>query len=155
MEAQDTEVSKWLSANGAEQFAGAFFEKGWEAKADLTRKIIEGLVTESPGTAAKLARLLETERTEAERDKAALTKAEEAEKAKKRPPIPDLPPGVALDLSMQKIEAPDVPPFTLPTELSVQATNAAIISPLQLSSADWMVVAGNSRFPLWLHNGGG
>ena len=69
---------------------------------------------------------------------------QKVDKEKTRPQIPALPPGTQLDLSLPKITAPDVPPFTLPAELSMAANEAAIKSPAELLPEDWMIVARNS-----------
>ena len=69
---------------------------------------------------------------------------QKVDKEKTRPQIPALPPGTQLDLSLPKITAPDVPPFTLPAELSMAANEAAVESPAELSPEDWMIVARNS-----------
>ena len=58
---------------------------------------------------------------------------QKVDKEKTRPQIPALPPGTQLDLSLPKITAPDVPPFTLPAELSMAANEAAVEFPAELS----------------------
>jgi hypothetical protein len=84
--------------------------------------------------AAKLDRLLAGERRAA------------APKDPKSPPsIPDLPAGTTLDLALSELSAPDVPAFTLPAELSVQASDATLMSPDKLAPSDWMLLAKNSK----------
>ena len=87
--AQETEVGKWLVANGAGQFADTFFEKGWENKTDLHDADIDEIVkAKTPGLAATLRRVLAAERAE---------EAKKNEPKKKEPKaplaIPALPPG--------------------------------------------------------------
>ena len=126
---QQTEVGKWLLAHDAGQLVDEFFNQGYEDKADLSKEVIDRIVPKrNPGLAAKLARLLEDER-----------------KPASHPSIPALPAGTQLDLSQAEIKAPDAPAFTLPEQLSVEASDAAVISPLDLKSEDWMIIASNSR----------
>ena len=129
MKAQDTEVGKWLLAHDAGPLVDEFFYQGYRDKADLSKEVIDRIVPKKyPGLASRLARLLEDER-----------------KPASHPPIPALPAGTQLDLSQAEIEAPGGPAFTLPKQLSVEASNTAVISPLDLKNEDWMIVASNSR----------
>ena len=133
-DAKDTEVGKWLLANGGDQYVDKFFEQGYEFKADLSKEAIDKIVANTPGLAARLDRLLTAEQPKPKEHKDTTA-----------PEIPALPPGTPLDLSQAVITAPDVPPFTLPAQLSVQSDNAAVISPAELKPEDWMILARNSR----------
>jgi hypothetical protein len=140
--AQETEVGKWLVANGAGQFADTFFEKGWENKTDLHDADIDEIVkAKTPGLAATLRRVLAAERAEEAKKKEPKKKELKAPLA-----IPALPPGTALDLSLETITSPDVPPFTLPSEVSMEASKDEVVSPMGLTDAQWMIVARNSGF---------
>jgi hypothetical protein len=135
-EALQTEVGKWLQANGAGSYAQKFYDEGYTDKADVTKEAIDEIMKSTkPGLAAKLDRLLAGERRAA------------APKDPKSPPsIPDLPAGTTLDLALSEISAPDVPAFTLPAELSVQASDATLVmSPDKLAPSDWMLLAKNSK----------
>jgi hypothetical protein len=131
--AQETEVGKWLVTNGAGEYADAFFKKGYTEKADRLAAIDDIVAKKSPGLAAKLKRLLDAEQPKKSDPKAPLA-------------IPALPPGTALDLSQPTITAPGVPPFTLPSELSVDTSGKEVISPMELTGIQWMIIAKNSRF---------
>ena len=65
--------------------------------------------------------------------------------AEPRPGIPSLPPKTKLDLSQPTVSAPDVPEFTIPAVLSVSAESAAITHPGDLTQADWLIIARNTR----------
>src|SRR6266478_2809104 len=109
--AKDTEVGKWLVANDGGDFADEFFKQGYEDKADLSNAVIDKIVTK-PGVAARLERLLAAEKPKS--DGAA------------PPAIPALPPGSTFDLSSTDLKSPDGIAFTLPTQLSVAASTAAV-----------------------------
>jgi hypothetical protein len=119
--ALQTEVGKWLQANGAVRYARIFYDKGFEKKKSLSEKIIYGFMKDKPGLAAELVDLLDDER-----------KAAAPKEPKTPPPIPALPKGTTLDITMTEISAPDVPPFSLPKELSVDENKEAVVSPHSL-----------------------
>ena len=62
------------------------------------------------------------------------------------PPITTkLPPKTVLDLSQPTVNVPEIGEITVPTILSVAASDTAIEHPAGLTQADWLIVARNSR----------
>src|SRR5260370_32238121 len=59
--------------------------------------------------------------------------------------IPSLPPGTTLDLSQPTVKVPDIPEFTIPAILSVDANTTAITHPGDLTQGDWLIIARNSQ----------
>ena len=57
------------------------------------------------------------------------------------PEIPKLPARAVLDLSQPTVKAPDIPEFTIPSMLRVNADNTEIIHPSDLTQVDWLVIA--------------
>jgi hypothetical protein len=59
--------------------------------------------------------------------------------------IPPLPPKTKLDLSQPTVDVPNIPEFSIPAMLSVNADTVAITHPGDLTQGDWLIIARNSR----------
>jgi hypothetical protein len=126
---ETTEVTKWLKENHAVKYIDAFFKAGCYDKADVTEAAITKIVPEKEGGVRQ--RLL----------RSLVPKAQEPP-----PPIPELKPGTALDLSAPQISIADGVTFQLPTHLSVGVVGGGkVIAPDQLKPLDWMVLAKRSK----------
>ena len=73
------------------------------------------------------------------------TSAEKIRSPGSGPAIPTLPPKTQLDLSQPTVNVPDIPEFTVPAVLSVNAESIAITHPGDLTQGDWLIIARNSR----------
>ena len=124
---EDTQVTQWLQANDAGDFAEQFYEGGFYYIKDVTDDDIRKLIpAEKPGLRNALMRLVK------------------AESSKPVPDIPPLPPGATFDLSLQKLTAPGDVTFSIPTELQVSADGKEVFAPTSLTPEQWIVVARNS-----------
>jgi hypothetical protein len=130
---EQTAVYKWLKDNDAEEFAKVFYDDGYYDDVDLIdQKYIDEHVTK-PDIASTLKASLD--------QRLADNKAQEEKKKAGPMEPPKLPPGFTLDLSAPSIPTGTGITFSVPTALSVQATQAAIVDPDQLTQEQWMVVA--------------
>src|SRR5947209_702191 len=126
----DTEVTKWLQENGADEFIDEFYKDGYYDLADVSEQAIDKLV-EQAGTARRLIRSL-----------ARLPRTPKGD------PIaaPELPPGTQFDLSTPELTSLDGSiKFELPYALSTEAASSAITSPHSLELEDWIIIARNAQ----------
>src|SRR5947209_2629286 len=112
----DTEVTKWLQENGADEFIDEFYKDGYYDLVDVSEQAIDKLV-EQAGTARRLARAL-----------AKLNEPPAAPTQEAEPP--------SLEGSIK---------FELPYALSTEAASSAITSPHSLELEDWMIIARNAQ----------
>jgi hypothetical protein len=144
--ATSTDVGKWLIAQGAEKYAAAFFSIGCKDIVALKPDVIRGIVTDDSALANKLAEAID-----------ALSSGTTGGRGggptgggggptgggggTTRREIPEIPSGTAVDLTLQKIAIDNVPPFSIPRALSVEASNATQVNPTNISKEDWMILA--------------
>ncbi|MBV9286386.1 MAG: hypothetical protein JO288_00945 [Hyphomicrobiales bacterium] len=128
---QTTLVGRWLLANKAGKYTKTFFDKGYKELRDIPENAIAEIVRDEPALAKKLAESLEK-----------LTDNEpEPVSGDPAPAIPKLPPRTKLDLSRDRVSAPNIPEFTIPGYLCLSASTTAITHPENLSQVDWMIIA--------------
>jgi hypothetical protein len=130
--ASDTPLTKWLKKNlkneDADKYAEAFAKAGYTEVADLDDEAIKSCVADSPGTAARLRRLI-SERA-----------------GKTPPPVPDLPPGQPIDLGAPDTpKLPDAGDFSFPTGLPLPDSADAPVDPLSLDPSKWAVLIRRMR----------
>ncbi len=125
------ELIEWLKENGFEECVDKFIEAGYKKAEidDLKEKDIDKVLKGKPGLAARV--------------KTALNKWKAEQAGPEAPEVPDLPEGEEFDLTLPKVKLKDVT-FEIPKALSVRASKAAVVSPMELNKKDWIVVAKNS-----------
>jgi MAC/Perforin domain len=111
----------------------SFIEAGYEGTevGDVEDKDVDKVLKAKPGLAKKVKLAL------------ADWRAEHAEP--ESPEMPDLPEGKEFDLSLPEIEISEDVTFKIPDALSVRASKAAVLSPMELKKKDWIVIAKNSN----------
>jgi hypothetical protein len=129
---KEMDVIEWLEINGlSKKCINIFIQnqyKGTPVSA-LKKKAVNKILKDKPGWAAKVNDALEE------------WNAQPAES--ETPEIPELPAGAEFDLSTRKPKIKNIN-FEMPNHLSVRATKAAVVSPIELEPNDWIVVARNS-----------
>lgn len=127
-------VIEWLEENEfeesvVEKFRSAGYEK--TKIVDLSEKDIDKKVLKDmPGVASQVKRRLAEWKAEQE--------------APEGPKKPDLPAGESFDLDLPEVEIKGQT-FEIPDHLSVSASKAAVVSPMQLKNKDWIAIAKNSN----------
>ena len=130
-------VIEWLEENKFEESVIKRFKKAGykETKVvDLNEEDIDkkALFKDQPGVAGRL--------------KKALAEWKAAHAEPEGPGIPDLPEGTSFDLSDPEVEiGTETVRFEIPDQLSVEASETAVVSPKKLKKKDWIVIANNSN----------
>jgi hypothetical protein len=136
----ETTVGKWLAVNGAEKYTKAFFDGGYKELLDIPRDAIAALVSDG-ALAKKLADSFDQWTDPGLEDPPPTAWSGSLESA----PPAKLPARAVLDLSQPTVKAPDVPEFTIPSVMRVNADNTEIIYPSDLTQVDWLVIARKTK----------
>ena len=141
--AKNTEVAKWLQANQADIFIEKFYEQGYYKVDSVDAGAIDSIVNPKQPSLAKAKPGL----ANALKNSLAEQKKRKKEAGKVRPAMvpPKLEPSTVLDLSAPKLPSADGITFSVPKSLSVESTNAAIVSPNNIKPEEWMVIARSAN----------
>ena len=136
---KETEVSKWLIENNAETFSNEFYRQGYYKVESVDDEAIKSIVKDKPGLANAL--------------KNSLAEWKKRKEASAMTP-PKLPAGETFDLSAPELKTSDGITFSVPKTLSVDSTNAAIVSPNNIKPEEWSVIARSANL-LYAYDMGG
>lgn len=125
-----TAVTAWLKKNGAGEYIDEFYKQGYFTVESVDDNAIEEIVKGKRGIANTL--------------KNSLTVYKERASGQPMAP-PKLPAGTQLDLSSLELKSPDGISFSVDKSLSVESTNAAIISPNNIKPEEWIIIARSAN----------